>query len=237
MRPAALAGMLQAGLPLDIAIGNEQLKSDPLLELAIRVGAPLVPALHTLEQQLEASENLLEEVSQAQAIPRATRKLLLWLPALSVRLGQAIGLETVQGLLSPLGLVALFLAAGILWFGNKISGRLLQRLSPPDRTLASQLVSLDLCLSAGLGLGQIRQELGRQVKPEIERLLALSAQTGASLKPLISSELKRVQRQQLNLKLGEAKRLSVTLLIPLSLTTLPAFLLLTVAPMLIGITQ
>jgi pilus assembly protein TadC len=34
-----------------------------------------------------------------------------------------------------------------------------------------------------------------------------------------------------------AKKLSVSLLIPLTATTLPAFLLLTIVPMIIGITQ
>lgn len=237
MRPAALAGMLNAGLPLDLALENSKVDKDQVLDFAIRIGAPLVPALNLLEQQLAIQEKLATEISQAQAVPRATRKLLLWLPAASVLLGEFMGLGTIRGLLSPLGALALLLAVFMLWAGHKITGRMLNRMTQPDLTLSDQLMALSLCLSAGLGWREIQLELGPVRQPQIDGLVNLSKQTGASLRPLIAAELDRIAQEQLNQKLAEAKKLSVSLLIPLSLTTLPAFLLLTIPPMVIGITQ
>ena len=237
MRPAALAGLIQAGLPFELALEKSQLATTPLIELALRVGAPLVPALELLERELQAQEKLLTEIGQAQAIPKATRKLLLWLPTVSVLLGELMGLRTISGLFTPLGFVALIVAVLLLWIGHKVTARLLSAMTLPDQSLKEQLVALDLCLSAGLGTREILDELSGQDQTQIRELIAFSSQTGASLRPLIAAELNRIYQLQLSQKLSEVKRLSVTLLIPLSLTTLPAFLLLTIPPMLIGITQ
>lgn len=237
MRPAALAGLIQAGLPFQIAFEKSELEKTPLIELVLRVGAPLIPALELLERELQAQEKLLTEIGQAQAIPKATRRLLLWLPAVSVLLGELMGLGTISGLFSPLGFVALSMAVLLLWIGHKITARLLRAMTLPDQSLKEQLLALDLCLSAGLGTKEILNELSGSDQTQVRELIAFGSQTGASLRPLIAAELKRIDQLQLSQKLSQAKRLSVTLLIPLSLTTLPAFLLLTIPPMLIGITQ
>jgi pilus assembly protein TadC len=68
-------------------------------------------------------------------------------------------------------------------------------------------------------------------------LVALSQRTGAALGALLGSEIEMLNERSLTEQLTKAKQLAVALLVPLSLTTLPAFLLLTIPPMLIGITQ
>lgn len=65
----------------------------------------------------------------------------------------------------------------------------------------------------------------------------MSQQTGASLSNLLASEVEASNQREVSQALTEAKKLSVALLIPLAATTLPAFLLLTIVPMIIGITQ
>ena len=65
----------------------------------------------------------------------------------------------------------------------------------------------------------------------------MSQRTGAGLGALVQSEISASNERAISEQLTQAKKLSVSLLIPLTATTLPAFLLLTIVPMIIGITQ
>jgi tight adherence protein B len=239
VRPAALATLVGSGLSVRAAL--EELAPleplDELVELAIRIGAPLVPTLQVLERQQLHLERTRSELLQAQAIPRATRKLLLWLPVLTVGLSELMGLGTLNGLFKPLGLVSLALAIGLLWIGSKISGRMLAKADFTEAHPARELIALQVCISAGLGLSQIKAVMPKLYSDRSENLVRLSQRTGAALGALIESEIELSNQDSLTEQLTKAKQLAVALLIPLSLTTLPAFLLLTIPPMLIGITQ
>ena len=237
MRPAALAALVGAGVPLAEALRVLEVDEidDPLIRLALDVGAPLVPTLLFLDEQLGHQEKTEAEVRQAQAIPLATRKLLLWLPAGTVVMSQLAGLETLQGLLQPLGLVALVLAVALLMLGAKLSARMIRRLQLPSN-IARELLALHICLSAGMGLQQVRRQLPK-LSPRAEELIGFSAQTGAGLSSLLLREIAMRNHRATSESLTQAKKLSVSLLIPLAATTLPAFLLLTIVPMIIGITQ
>jgi tight adherence protein B len=237
VRPAALAALVGAGVPLAEALRVLEVDEidDPLIRLALDVGAPLVPTLLFLDEQLGHQEKTEAEVRQAQAIPLATRKLLLWLPAGTVVMSQLAGLETLQGLLQPLGLVALVLAVALLMLGAKLSARMIRRLQPPSN-IARELLALHICLSAGMGLQQVRRQLPK-LSSRAEELISFSAQTGAGLSSLLLSEIAMSNHRATSESLTQAKKLSVSLLIPLAATTLPAFLLLTIVPMIIGITQ
>jgi tight adherence protein B len=208
---------------------------DPLIRLALEVGAPLVPTLNFLDEQLAHQERTQAEIRQAQAIPLATRKLLLWLPAGTVLMSELAGLETLQGLMQPAGLVALAFAIALLVLGAKLSGRILKRLKPPDSS-ARELLALQICLSSGMGLQQLRRTLPK-LSDRAQELISMSQQTGASLSNLLVSEVAASNQRAVSESLTQAKKLSVALLIPLAATTLPAFLLLTIVPMIIGITQ
>jgi tight adherence protein B len=210
--------------------------SDDLLLLAIEVGAPLVPTLKILEQQLTHSERAAAEIRQAQAVPQATRKLLLWLPAGTVLLSQVAGLETLQGLTEPIGLLALMAAAGLLYAGARITSRMLKRFEVEPANAVKELIALKICLGAGMGLRDIRRRLG-ELSPAATKLIELSERSGAALGSLIQSEIEALNEKTISDQLTLAKKLSVSLLIPLSATTLPAFLLLTIVPMVIGIAK
>jgi len=237
VRPAALAALVGSGVPLAEALRVLEVDEieDPLIRLALDVGAPLVPTLLFLDEQLDQREKTQAEIRQAQAIPLATRKLLLWLPAGTVAMSQLAGLETLQGLLQPLGLVALVLAVTLLVLGAKLSARMIRRLQPPSNA-ARELLALHICLSSGMGLQQVRRHLPK-LSQRAEELIAFSSQTGAGLSNLLLSEIAMSNQRATSESLTQAKKLSISLLIPLAATTLPAFLLLTIVPMIIGITQ
>ena len=119
MRPAMLAGLLSAGVPFPKAIELADPKDLPdkfrdFIVLAFELGAPLVPTLSQLEVQLRHEERTSQEIDQAQAVPQATRTLLIWLPVVSFVLAQIMGLGTFTGILHPVGALAALLAGALL---------------------------------------------------------------------------------------------------------------------------
>ena len=242
MRPAVLSGLISAGVPLATAVDLADPRQLPekfrqFIALAFELGAPLVPTLSQLEVQLRHEERSAQEVSQAQAVPQATRTLLLWLPPVAFLMSQIMGLASLKGLLHPVGMVAALLAAALLGLGHKISGKMLATFDEmrPDPT--HSLMVLRICLAAGEPLSKIEARLAKLDPGVATELIELSKQTGAKLVALIDSELKQLNQKLLSERIEAARRLSVKLLIPLSLTTLPAFLLLTLPPIIIGFTQ
>lgn len=242
MRPAMLSGLISAGVPLATAVDLADPRQLPekfrqFIALAFELGAPLVPTLSQLEVQLRHEERSAQEVSQAQAVPQATRTLLLWLPLVAFLMSQIMGLASLKGLLHPVGMVAALLAAALLGLGHKISGKMLATFDEmrPDPT--HSLMVLRICLAAGEPLPKIEARLAKLDPGVATELIELSKQTGAKLAALIDSELEQLNQKLLSERIEAARRLSVKLLIPLSLTTLPAFLLLTLPPIIIGFTQ
>jgi len=238
MRPAELAALVSAGVPLDAALAELGVEAidDDLVQLAIDIGAPLVPTLAVLEQQLAHQERAESEIRQAQAVPQATRKLLLWLPVVTTVLSQLAGLETLQGLTKPLGLLALVMAAALLYLGARVSARMLKKLEHSPDPVARELIALGICISAGMAMADVRREIP-SLGPTASNLISMSQRTGASISTLISHQVTASNELAIGRQLTLAKKLSVSLLIPLTATTLPAFLLLTIVPMIIGITQ
>ena len=104
-----------------------------------------------------------------------------------------------------------------------------------DPTLS--LMVLRISLSAGESLAQIKSRLSSYPDGGALSLIEISMGTGARLTSLIESELEQLNQKLLSERIEQARKLSVRLLIPLSLTTLPAFLLLTLPPIIIGFTQ
>jgi len=242
MRPAILAGLLSAGVPFQQAVDLADPETLPekfkeFIALAFELGAPLVPTLIQLEQQLRHEERTDQEIAQAQAVPQATRTLLLWLPVVSFVFAQVMGLGTFQGLWHPVGAVSAALAAGLLYLGFRLSGSLLKRFMEPKPDPTISLMVLRICLSAGEPLSRTTKRLELVAPGGATELVDLSSKTGARLSFLIDSELEQLNQKLLSERIEAARKLSVRLLIPLSLTTLPAFLLLTLPPIIIGFTQ
>ena len=102
---------------------------------------------------------------------------------------------------------------------------------------ASQLLAFQLAISSGIGLTDAKKLALQSGVSEsaINDLVLLSIQTGVGLTPLIEAKIKALILSGRTQALVSARALSVRLLIPLGLTVLPAFLILTTVPMLIGI--
>lgn len=235
-----LAAILSAGVEAKTALnqlGENEINPELLgvLAKAREFGAPLLVVCKQFDA-IERSTAIFElEISQAQAVPLATRKLMLWLPALSLVIGQLVGMNPLSALGHPLGILSTVLAAALIWAGSSWSAILLKPLSEPLGHPGKDLMLFRMALDSGLGLSE---SLSRAGSPEaISQVIGLSRSTGAPLSALLESEIASMAAEQASAAISRARQLSIKLLIPLALTLLPAFLILTLFPMIIGITN
>lgn len=231
-----LVALVQGGLSFKQAqeqISWSELSVDirDLVLTSINLGAPI----SNLGKQLVGYEIDLErfnsEVAQANAVPIQTRKLLLWLPALSLILSQLAGFGTFAALAHPIGLAATVLAGFLIWIGISWSARVVSALTQPRKHPGLSLMRLSLALSSGAPLVAVTKDVDHVGRELIE----LSKTTGVPLLGLIESEISHLVVTAQQLALTQAKESAIKLLVPLALTVLPAFLILTIVPMFIGI--
>ncbi len=232
-----LASLLQAGIDFKTALAELGYKSVPAeLRLATELGAPLKTLLISLADQHESRQRAKAELAQALAMPRMTRRLLLWLPGLTLALTLLTGITTIQSLANPLVLFSLLLGTVLLLIGNRISRNMLSEVD--DSFSISELQHFSIAISAGLTTGQISKLFPNLLKNKaVESLVNLTGRTGAGLQQLVNSEIENTLRLQLSEKITHLRELSVRLLIPLGLTTLPAFMLFTIPPTMVGLAK
>jgi tight adherence protein B len=204
-----------------------------LLKLAIESGAPLTPTAKALSEYQESLQEFEREVTQAQAVPKATRSLMLWLPAVGVLLGELLGFGSLAAIATTAGLVGFLLAIGLTYLGASITQRMLERSRAGQQVPGVKWFRLQILLSAGMPLGLAMRESG--FSAERNELIELALKSGASLGVLIAAQQRSELADFSAARIATAKSLAVKLLIPLGLTTLPAFLIFIVLPMLIGI--
>lgn len=200
---------------------------EKLLLTSIYSGAPVRQVAKRLVGFELDLERFRSELATANAVPIATRKLLLWLPALSLVLGQLAGFGTLAAIFQPLGAVAIAIAGTLILIGIRWSGKLLRPLLTVPQHPAFELLRFSLLLSAGTPLSHSHPDA-------LSKLVELSRLTGAPLRELVEIEIELVTQRALQEAMAKAKRMSIELLVPMALTVLPAFLILTIVPMLIG---
>lgn len=233
----SLSSLLDAGVDLKSslrALEIEQLPGE--VELAIELGAPLKTLLISLSTQHESSVRAQSELAQAMAVPRATKRLLLWLPALTLALTLFTGISSLPALANPVVICSILLGSLLLYLGHRISRRLLLTLDANFQI--ADLQKFSIAIATGLTAGQIKQRFPELLtNAKVASLISLTNRTGAALSKLVSNEIENSLQKQLAEKIAAARVLSVRLLVPLGLTTLPAFMLFTIPPTLVGLTN
>jgi tight adherence protein B len=214
--------------------------------VATEAGAPLGRCLSDIADSLRSVGQVEREVDAALAGPAATTKLVAALPVVSVASGWLLGLDTAGVLFgSPAGIACLIAGLLLMALGRLWSSRLLRRARRLDPAPG---LSLDLVAVAVAGGGSLtratalvdqattRFGLDRGSDPEaIGSVLALSARAGAPPADLLRSEAVRVRRDAVSAASRRAAALGVWFMIPLGICVLPAFMLLAVAPVVIGV--
>ncbi|WP_440708424.1 type II secretion system F family protein [Herbiconiux sp. YIM B11900] len=226
--------------------------------VATEAGASLSRCLVDIAEALRDLGAVEREVAVALSGPRATTRLVLALPFVSLGAGMLWGLNTVQVLVAtPPGWICLGAGAVLVLLGRAWSRWLLRRGSRRD--LAPGL-ALDLVAVAVAGGGsadgavELVAEALRRYSPvcssgtmarasgndgrerrQIEAVLSLAALAGAPPAQLLRAEAVRMRRDAIGAASERAASLGVQLMLPLGLCVLPAFLLLSVAPVLLGV--
>ncbi|MBS1907211.1 MAG: type II secretion system F family protein [Actinobacteria bacterium] len=211
--------------------------------IAATVGAPLGDVLRAIAAALEGAGDIRDEVAVALAEPAGTARLMLWLPLVGLLLGTALGFDTVTVLVTqPAGWICLAAGLGLLLAARAWTRALVRRAAPQPGIPGIRAELLVVALTGGTAIVRARslveQELGDTTAADdeaIERVLRLSAAAGVPAVELLRAEADRARREARTVGRTGAARLSSRLLLPLGVCTLPAFMLLGVAPLILSV--
>ncbi|MFK3678331.1 type II secretion system F family protein [Microbacterium sp. NPDC090218] len=240
----AVVDRVERGVPLLAAIEAEGGAWNDLAaawEIATTVGAPLAEVLRIIAESLRDAAAAADDVRIALAEPAGTARLLLMMPLAGLLLGFALGFDTIGVIVgTPLG--ALCVVAGLLLVlaARLWTRRLLQRARPEPGTPGMRAELVAVGLAGGASIDRALQLVAHSSasggsEERIRSVLDLSRAAGVPAAELLrasAAQDRHAARVQGRLR---AAKLSTRLLIPLGVCTLPAFLLLGVAPMLLSV--
>lgn len=206
--------------------------------VAATVGAPLARSLRSIGTALREAEQTRDDVRVALAEPAATARLVSWLPLVAVVLGLALGFDIVATVLDPLGAASLVGGVALMLAARWWTRRLVARAQPPSEVAGLGAEMLAIALSGGVSIDRaegVVRSAGAVSDADARDVLALSRSAGAPAVELLraTAELAR-HRARVDGRM-RAAHLSSRLLLPLGVCTLPAFLLIGVAPMLLSV--
>lgn len=207
--------------------------------VALTVGAPLAQSLRGVAGALREAQESRDDVAVALAEPAATARLIAWLPLVAVALALLLGFDVVATVTNPIGVACLVLGVTLMVGAHRWSRRLVARAQPDPSIAGLDAEVVAIALSGGVSVERARQVVedsgGGPASDATDDVLALSQSAGAPavelLRAAAAAERHRIRTEG---RLGAA-RLGSRLLLPLGLCTLPAFLLLGVAPMLLSV--
>lgn len=233
-------------------------------QVALVVGAPLAECLRGLAAALRDGQEAADDVRVALAEPAGTARLMSWLPLVAVGLGAALGFDTFGTLFAnPLGVACLAGGAVLILAARRWTTRLVRAAATSEGAPGLDAELIAIALSGGVSIDRARavvREARRRGNPggssvsedrsahetahveedsgrsdDVDAVLALSRTAGVPAVELLRASAAHARhRARVEARL-RAARLSSRLLIPLGVCTLPAFLLLGVAPMLLSV--
>lgn len=220
-------------------------REEPWPEIAVAwrvatiVGAPLAPSLRSLAGAVRDAIQARDDVRVALAEPRATARLVGWLPLLAVVLALALGFDLVQTVTSAPGALSLGAGGALMLAAHLWTRRLISTAQPPNSLPGLQSDVLAIALSGGVSIeravGVLRDAGGGELGADAMSILQLSQSAGAPAADLLRASANDERHRARTAGRLTAARLSSKLLLPLGVCTLPAFLLVGVAPMLLSI--
>lgn len=230
----------RAGRPLADAIAAEEGAWREVAEawqVATTVGAPLARTLRGMAEALRDAEAARDDIRVALAEPTATVRLVGWLPLVAVALALLLGFDVLATLQHPVGAACLVVGALLMVGAHVWTRRLVARARPGGGIPGMSAELLAIALSSGVSIGRAEEVLASvDVSPaDADRdVLDLSTSAGVPAVDLLraTAELER-HRARIEGRM-RAAQLTSRLLLPLGVCTLPAFLLIGVAPMLLS---
>lgn len=232
-----------AGAPLPVAIGaagGEWRDVAAAWSVAATVGAPLAETLRGLASALRDADETADQVRIALAEPAGTARLMGWLPLVAIGLGAALGFDTLAVLATnPIGIACLVAGIALLLAARRWSAALVRRAKQGDVSAGLEAEILAIALSGGVSLDRATSIVAAagfaRTDADTAQVLALSRTAGVPAVELLRAAASLARhRARVDGRL-RAAALSSRLLLPLGVCTLPAFLLLGVAPMILSV--
>jgi tight adherence protein B len=213
--------------------------------VATEAGAPLAPTLHRFAASLRDLGDGERDARTALAGPRATARMVMVLPVVGVLFGLALGFDTVGTLFTtPPGIACLVAGALLILVARWWNGRLLRSARPSSAVPGLGLDLVAIAVSGGASISRALAAVGdaREVcglpagdASVVDDILVLSARAGVPAATLLRSSAEQARREARSEGRRKAESLGVTLMLPLGLCILPAFMLLGVAPLMISV--
>jgi tight adherence protein B len=227
--------------------------------VATGAGAPLAECLRELAASFRDLGQLDRDLQVALAGPAATARLVMGLPLVGIAFGGLMGFNTLHTLFATVpGLLCLAGGAALMVAGQCWNTRLIRS---AQRTDAAPGLELDLTAIGMAGGGSVDRARGLVIATtegyglsgrsgsdalmgsagpggsarQINRVLELSTRAGVPAGELLRSEAAQARRAARSEGQRRAATLAVTLMLPLAVCVLPAFMLLGVVPLLISV--
>lgn len=252
-----LSALLRSGASATTAI--KQFQEDSLSEfqkkqfrfiweMARESGGNLALSLDRLAEVFEAQAKQSSELKIAFASPKATANLILLLPLFAVVFAELLGLNALSASFeTSLGALAVGLGLTLLIIARIVSLKMLEKARPVEADPGAFLDAVVIGLSAGLAPKSAAtlagrkslESFGQKISPEqLSQLfdaVAISEQSGIALTGILSARADALRHRLWNRRRSDLARLSISLLLPLGLAALPAFIFLAVVPVGIGL--
>lgn len=209
-------------------------------------GASLAPALRGAAEALRDRAEAERDVATALAGPRATARLMSWLPAVGVAMAYGIGVDVIGTLVTgPLGWIAALSGGGLLIAGRSWTRRLIRSASRAGPVAGIQHDLTAIALAGGMSVPAARativdvtRRVGIDAVAEggtsVDRVLRIAERAGAPAVELLAAEARQERRTARADGRRRAELLAVRLLLPLGVCVLPAFVLLGVVPVILA---
>ena len=219
-------------------------------EVAKDSGGNLALCLDRLAEVFDAQQKQNSELKIAFASPKATANLILLLPVAAVIFSELLGISAVSASLqTSLGSFAVGLGLVLLIIARIISLRMIEKARPREADPGAFLDAVAIGLSAGLSpksaaaLAQRKSidnfgvDVSREQLGALWEAVAISEQSGIALTGILSARADALRHRLWNRRRNALAKLSISLLWPLGLAALPAFVFLAVVPVGIGLLQ
>lgn len=246
------AGLLRSGVNLEQAfsnireMGNSSVELRYLIAVARDAGSGVADAIVAVASLARTRERFGKRIEVAQANPKSTSRLVIWLPLLTLAMAQLVGWDVVRTLTeSPIVLVSFCLGLGLLLISKLITTRMIKRAEPEVSVAGFFLIGVALEASGGAHLFQAQERALKLYREhfdksppanelsELSEVELLVQTTGARVSDLLLSQAQSMQETELLEFEIKIEKLGVRLMLPLGLGVLPAFCLLAIVPLMV----
>ncbi|MBX3094161.1 MAG: type II secretion system F family protein [Cryobacterium sp.] len=214
-------------------------------QVATAAGAPLAPALRSFAGSLRELAESRRDLRVALAGPAATTRIVMLLPLIGLLFGVALGFDTLGVIFGTVpGALCSVVGVALLFVARRWNRRLLLSATPDDDAPGLRLDLVAIAVSGGAALDRALASVDAAlehcaVSPRgadaVDEVIALSRRAGVPAAELLRAEAEEARRVARSAAKQGAAKLAVTLMVPLGVCILPAFMLVGVAPLMIAV--